>query len=64
MTIEKAWEMATTICGIGNGYEQSIDRDQAVNENCNAEYNAYYMIVDGKRYDYTACEMEAFAQTW
>lgn len=64
MIIEKAWETATEIGGVNNGYEQSIDRDQVVDENGNAEYSTYYMIVDETRYEFTAEEMEAFVKTW
>ena len=64
MIINDAWENMTEIGGIADNYEQSIDCDQAVDEDGKANYKSYYIIVGGERYKYTAEEMETFAQTW
>ena len=64
MKISEAWESAREFGGIANGYEQSIDADQAVNEDGKALYARYYIIVGDTRYEYSAKEMEKYAETW
>lgn len=67
LPIGEAWDEAVEIDGKGDGYIQSIDRDQAVDEEGNANYaNGYRILMDDDDHycDYTAQEMEDFAQTW
>ena len=55
-----------TLEGHGDGYQQSIDCDQAVDEDMRATY-AYYTIGNqdaGTLARAEAAEMTAFAQTW
>lgn len=64
MRIEDAWEQAICKEGLWGNYRQTIDDDQAVDGNGKAAYEHYCFHIGGKRYYYTADEMERFAATW
>ena len=59
-----------TLIGFGDGYSESIDRDQAVDEYGNAVFDSYaFTIGDGYESDirmwkFSADDIEAFARTW
>ena len=52
--------------GIEANYQQSIDRDQAIDDDGKAIYTAYRFInvETDAEYEVTAEEMEAYAETW
>jgi hypothetical protein len=52
--------------GYGEGYSQSIDRDQAIDEERKAVYKKYCFIEINAdiRHEVTAEEMEKFSETW
>ena len=63
-----------TLKGIGDGYIESIDRDQAVDEDGKAIFKAYTLSLKLDKDDYldnrriiinfSAEDMEAYAQCW
>lgn len=59
-----------TLVGFGDGYSESIDRDQAVDEYGNAVFGSYaFQIGDGyeedmRTWQFTASDIEEFARTW
>jgi hypothetical protein len=59
---EQNWQLDA----VGDGYTQSIDRDQAINDDGEAAYNSYIFIstTTGRRYPVSALEMEEYARTW
>lgn len=60
--------------GSGDGYTESIDRNQAVDDNGKAVFDRYSLSVDvaapddtvpdWRDYEFTAEDIEAFAETW
>lgn len=50
--------------GVNQDCRQSIDRDQAVDDDGNALYESYIMLGDDVIYEYSAEEIEDFARTW
>lgn len=54
------------LCGNGDSYTQSIDRDQAVDDCGKAVYKSYTLIdlQTGEQETVTAEQMEKFAKTW
>lgn len=68
MEISKAWEKVMSdeaeLGGIEPNFTSSIDADQAIDEEGKAVFSAYYIYVEGERYEYSAAEMEMFASTW
>lgn len=70
-TIETLWNNDNaTLVGFGDGYSESIDRDQAVDEYGNAVFNSYaFQLGDGyesdiRTWEFSADDIEAFARTW
>lgn len=59
-----------TLIGFGDGYSQSIDRDQAVDEDGNAVFDSYaFQLGDGyeedmRTWQFSAADIEDFARTW
>lgn len=63
-----------TLDGIGDGYIESIDRDQAVDEDGKAIFKAYVLSLKLDKDDYldnrrivinfSADDMETYARTW
>lgn len=70
-TIETLWNNpAAMLVGVGDDYAETIDRDQAVDEDGNAVFESYvFEIGDGyteapSAWKFTAAEVEEFARTW
>lgn len=78
-TVETNWQEClaalwddndATLIGIGDGYAEAIDRDQAVDDDGKAIFNSYIFETgngyDGDvcRWEFSAAEVEAFARTW
>lgn len=59
-------EQSYQLNGNDSNFTQSIDRDQAVDENGKALFKSYTLIdlETGEREVVTAEEMEQFAETW
>lgn len=59
-----------TLIGFGDGYSETIDRDQAVDEYGNAVFDSYaFEIGDGyetdmRMWEFSAADIEEFARTW
>ena len=59
-----------TLVGFGDGYSESIDRDQAVDEYGNAVFDSYaFQLGDGyttdiRTWKFSAADIEEFARTW
>lgn len=59
-----------TLIGVGTDYAEAIDRDQAVDDDGKAIFDAYaFEIGDGyeepvRQWKFTADDVEAFARTW
>ena len=66
MNIQNVWNQATTIQGVDyeRNISQSIDRDQVVDDNGAARYDAYIFWVDNCQLNFFADEIETFAETW
>ena len=58
------------LIGIGDGYAETIDRDQAVDEDGKAVFKSYrFETGDGysggvRQWEFSAADVEAFARTW
>ena len=58
------------LVGIGDGYAETIDRDQAVDEDGKAVFKSYrFEIGDAysgevRQWEFTSDEVEDFARTW
>ena len=70
-TLETLWSNDNaTLVGFGDGYSESIDRDQAVDEYGNAVFDSYaFQLGDGyttdmRVWNFTAADIEEFARTW
>ena len=70
-TIRNAWEDETfELIGVTDNYQQTIDRDQAVDGNCKAIFDAYvltrgvYGDEDYEEIHFDARAMEDFASDW
>jgi len=68
LEIGKAWELVMSgkaeVGGRERDYSSSIDPDQAINDEGEAVFSAYYIAVEDSIYEYSATEMEQFASTW
>lgn len=59
-----------TLIGVGDGYSQSIDRDQAVDDDGKAVFDSYAFEIgndydsDIRTWEFTAADIEEFARTW
>lgn len=70
-TIKALWNNNdATLVGFGDDYEETIDRDQAVDEDGKPIFDSYAFIVgdgfeeDMRMWEFSADEIEAFARTW
>ena len=58
------------LVGFGDGYSESIDRDQAVDEYGNAVFDSYAFEIgndydaDIRTWQFSAADIEEFARTW
>ena len=66
--LSKNWKAPLQLTGYmsSNGYSETIDPDQCIDENGNAVYESYgiYVEKEDKEYFCTAQQMEAFAAKW
>lgn len=72
--IDALWDTPEAmLIGHGEGFDEAIDRDQAVDEDGKAIFKSYTLSLDlgGEYFDpriidikFTAEDMEAYAQTW
>ena len=70
-TLATLWnDNNAALIGIGDGYAETIDRDQALDEYGKAVYKSYrFETGDGyeedvRQWKFTAAEVEEFARTW
>ena len=70
-TLETLWNNNdAALIGIGDGYAETIDRDQAVDEDGRAVFESYRFETvndydgDVRQWEFTAAEVEDFARTW
>lgn len=76
MTLKEKNELLTTLWldssvtlqGVKDDITSSIDRDQAVDDYCVAQYDSYQFFLpyetDDGVFEFTAEDIEAFARTW
>lgn len=70
-TLETLWNNDdAALIGVGDGYTEAIDRDQAVDEDGKAVFESYVFEIgngydeDVCRWEFSAGDIEAFARTW
>ena len=70
-SIETLWNNPEALLvGVGDDYAESIDRDQAVDEDGKAVFKSYRFEIgngydeDVRQWEFTADDVEAFARTW
>lgn len=74
-SLRALWEYENAeLDGSGDGYTESIDRNQAVDDNGKAVFDRYSLSVDAavpddttpdwRDYEFTVEDIEAFAETW
>lgn len=70
-TIKALWNNNdATLVGFGDGFEETIDRDQAVDDDGKAIFGSYaFYTGDGfeeemRMWQFSADDVEAFARTW
>ena len=70
-TIKNLWNNDDAmLVGVGDGYSEAIDRDQAVDEDGKAVFESYIFEIgngydeDVRMWKFSADDIENFARTW